>query len=172
IHGTINGKDVWLSDLKNCKIRICDHIGALRMNNIHSCTIITGPITTSLHRSFFFFFFFCFVFIWPSLNNYMFQKKKKKKVHSMMRQCRIHDAKDTKFYIHVNSEPVIENSKGILFGVYGVQYKSLNDQISTSGIDKDVNVWDKVKDFNWFRQQQSPNWSLLPLHERSSNIHI
>ncbi|ETO08081.1 hypothetical protein RFI_29309, partial [Reticulomyxa filosa] len=49
IHGTINGKDVWLSDLKNCKIRICDHIGALRMNNIHSCTIITGPITTSLH---------------------------------------------------------------------------------------------------------------------------
>jgi hypothetical protein len=32
--GSINGKDVVLSNLKNCTISICDHLGAIRINDV------------------------------------------------------------------------------------------------------------------------------------------
>ena len=32
--GSINGKDVVLSNLKNCTVSICDHLGAIRINDV------------------------------------------------------------------------------------------------------------------------------------------
>eukprot|EP00483_Globobulimina_turgida_P012360 UN12383 len=112
----------------NCTISICDYIGALRMNNIKHCTIITGPISSSLHVEY--------------IEN--------STINAIMRQCRIHYCKDTKFYIHVNSEPVIEHSDNVQFAPYNVKYKELNQHWKMAKVDKSINQWDKVKEFNWF----------------------
>eukprot|EP01084_Bolivina_argentea_P071654 130213_1 len=143
--GSINGSDICLSNLTNCTISICDYIGALRMNNIKYCTIITGPIASSLHVEY--------------IEN--------STINSIMRQCRIHYCKNTKFYIHVNSEPVIEYSDNVQFAPYNVRYKELNKHWEQSKVDKDINRWDKVKDFNWFKQQHSPHWTVIPKAERN-----
>eukprot|EP01083_Nonionella_stella_P266696 901829_1 len=115
------------------------------MNNIKYCTIITGPIASSLHVEY--------------IEN--------STINSIMRQCRIHYCKNTKFYIHVNSEPVIEYSDNVQFAPYNVRYKELNKHWEQSKVDKDINRWDKVKDFNWFKQQHSPHWTVIPKAERN-----
>jgi len=143
-NGSVNGSDVCLSNLINCTVSICDHIGALRMNHIKHCTIITGPISSSLHVE--------------HLQN--------STVNAIMRQCRIHHCTNSKFYIHVNSEPVIEHSDNVQFAPYNVRYKELSNDWKQSHVDEQVNQWNKVKDFNWFKQQQSPHWSVIPEHER------
>eukprot|EP01084_Bolivina_argentea_P033907 62697_1 len=143
--GSINGSDVCLSNLVNCTISICDHIGALRMNNIKHCEIICGPISSSLHVEY--------------IEN--------STINAVMRQCRIHHCKDTKFYIHVNSEPVIEHSNNVQFAPYDVRYKELTENWNASEVDRNTNQWNKVKDFNWFKQQQSPHWSIIPQAERN-----
>ena len=147
-YGDINGSDVCLSNLINCTISICDNIGALRMNNIKHCIIITGPISSSLHVEYI----------------------EKSTINSIMRQCRIHYCKDTKFYIHVNSQPVIEYSDNVQFAPYNVKYKELNKNWEKSNVDKNINQWDNVKDFNWFKQQQSPHWSIIPKQERTDVV--
>merc|ERR1712228_57210 len=143
--GSINGSDVCLSNLVNCTVSIVDFIGALRMDNIKHCNVMTGPICSSLHVEY--------------IEN--------STINSIMRQCRIHHCKDTKFYIHVNSEPVIEHSDNVQFAPYNVKYKELSDHWKSSGIDEQINQWNKVKDFNWFKQQQSPHWSIIPEAERN-----
>eukprot|EP00484_Ammonia_sp_Unknown_P030297 CAMPEP_0197033976 /NCGR_PEP_ID=MMETSP1384-20130603/12222_1 /TAXON_ID=29189 /ORGANISM="Ammonia sp." /LENGTH=386 /DNA_ID=CAMNT_0042463843 /DNA_START=33 /DNA_END=1193 /DNA_ORIENTATION=- len=147
-NGSINGSDICLSNLVNCTVSICDHIGALRMNNIKHCTIITGPISSSLHVE--------------HLEN--------STVNAIMRQCRIHYCKDSKFYIHVNSEPVIEHSDNVQFAPYNVRYKELTQDWKKCDVDQKLNQWNKVKDFNWFKQQQSPHWSIIPEAERSEVV--
>ena len=142
--GSINGSDVCLSNLVNCTISICDNIGALRMNNIKHCTILTGPISSSLHVEYI----------------------EKSTIHAIMRQCRIHHCKDTKFYIHVNSEPVIEHSDNVQFAPYIGKYPQLTQNWEKSDVDQNINQWDKVKDFNWFKQQQSPHWNIIPKSDR------
>ena len=143
--GSINGSDVCLSNLVNCTVSICDYIGALRMDNIKHCNVMTGPICSSLHV----------------------EHMEHSTINAIMRQCRIHYCKDTKFYIHVNSEPVIEHSDNVQFAPYNVKYKQLSEHWKASGVDEKVNQWNKVKDFNWFKQQQSPHWSIIPEHERN-----
>jgi len=34
------------------------------------------------------------------------------------------------------------------------------------------NSWFKVDDFNWLRQQHSPNWAVLPETERVAQVKI
>ena len=87
-----------------------------------------------------------------------------------MRQCRIHNATKTCFYIHVNSEPVIEHSEEVMFAPYNVEYNDLNKQWSQCDVDKKVNKWDQVKDFNWFKQTQSPHWSIIREENRIGTV--
>jgi len=144
-NGSVNGSDLCLSNLVNCTVSICDHIGALRMDNIKHCTIITGPISSSLHV----------------------EHIENSTINAVMRQCRIHYCNDTKFYIHCNSEPVIEHSDNVQFAPYNVRYKELTQHWKQSDVDQEVNRWDQVKDFNWFKQQQSPHWRILSEAERN-----
>ena len=87
-----------------------------------------------------------------------------------MRQCRIHNAMKTQFYIHVNSEPVIEHSDDVSFAPYNIEYNDLIKQWNERDVDKNSNKWDKVKDFNWFKQSQSPHWSIIPQQNRLDTI--
>jgi len=145
--GSINGSDIVISNLKNCVISICDNVGALRLNNLSHCKIYVGPISSSMLV-------------------YGIQ-------HSLVmiatRQCRIHSATETDFYLQVNSNPIIEHSSSVRFGPYSFSYPEIDRQFETSGLDLDTNSWAHVKDFNWHRTQHSPNWTVIPEKDRVTN---
>jgi len=146
--GSINGSDVVLSNLQNCSISICDNIGALRMNNLSHCKLYIGPVASSM----------------------LVDKISYSTVVVAIRQCRIHTATNTDFYLHVNSDPIIEHSHSLRFAPYCFQYPEFDGQFLKSGLDKLTNTWYQVKDFNWHRQQHSPNWTLIPEGEKVKDI--
>lgn len=146
--GSINGKDVVLSNLKNCTISICDHLGAIRINDVSNCKIYIGPVASSL----------------------LVEKIVDSVVFIALRQCRIHSATETDFYLLANSDPIIEHSSGLRFAPYTFEYSELNSHFEASHLNKEVNLWNQVKDFNWLRQQQSPNWSIIPVAHRIKSI--
>lgn len=60
------------------------------------------------------------------------------------------------------------------FAPYPYQEVLPTDQLLTlfvaAGLRPEKNLFDHVKDFNWLRQQQSPNWRLLDASEIRQGI--
>lgn len=88
-------------------------------------------------------------------------------------QVRIHNSKDCEFRLRVRSNPIIEDSTRLKFG-------PINAQQNKAGIDGDRfglfvqeiegfcaenGSWKAISDFNWIKEEPSPNWytSLLRL---------
>ncbi|KAI8074602.1 tubulin binding cofactor C-domain-containing protein [Gongronella butleri] len=60
-------------------------------------------------------------------------------------QFRMHDAHDVALWLHVGSHPIMEDSKEVAVGA--------NPFVNSPG-----NCVLKMEDFNWLKQQASPNW--------------
>lgn len=73
------------------------------------------------------------------------------------RQLRIHDATKCQFYCRVASGPIIERCQAVEFA-----------PLSSSENDgkEDDNLWNKVEDFGWIKQEHSPNWSVIEEKDR------
>lgn len=78
------------------------------------------------------------------------------------RQLRIHTSKAVDSYIHTASHPVIEHCSRLRFAPYPPLPPPLD-----ADLDAGANMWSHVDDFDWLKQQQSPNWSVLPEGERA-----
>ncbi|CAD8085507.1 unnamed protein product [Paramecium sonneborni] len=63
-----------------------------------------------------------------------------------MHQLRIHDTIDCSFIIYVTSNPIIERCSKLSFTKLGT---------------KENNLFDQVQDFNWLKQEKSPNFSII-----------
>ncbi|CAD8077048.1 unnamed protein product [Paramecium primaurelia] len=63
-----------------------------------------------------------------------------------MHQLRIHDTVDCAFIIYVTSNPIIERCSKLSFSRLG---------------NKDFNLFDQVQDFNWLKQEKSPNFTIV-----------
>lgn len=141
----INQKDILLSKMKNCTVRILGCPGTVHLVNIDNCTILSGPSSTS-------------VFIELSKNS---------KVVMAAQQFRIHKTESTDFYIHVTSRAIIEDCKNVRFAPYALNYENLEDHYKLSGLDKETNNWQLVNDFNWLTtSKKSPNWDVIPENDR------
>lgn len=136
------GSDLHISNCENCIFYIEDHVGALRMDRIKSCTIYVAAVSGSVHID------FCenCTFIFNS------------------RQLRIHDATFTDFYLHVQSGPIIERSSSLRFGQNEVETVK-TPQFEKAGLDISRNLWYDVQDFNWLKTQHSPNWCTIDKNE-------
>jgi hypothetical protein len=73
------------------------------------------------------------------------------------RQLRIHDATKCQFYCRVASGPIIERCQAVEFAPL---LSSENDG------KEDDNLWNKVEDFGWIKQEHSPNWSVIEEKDR------
>ncbi|KAK6636076.1 hypothetical protein RUM43_009728 [Polyplax serrata] len=136
----INKKDVLLADLKNCSVELYGNPSTLHMTNMDNCQVFSGPITTS-------------VFV---------ERVKDSSLHLACQQLRIHETVNTNIYAHITSKAIIEDSKDVRFGIYKLNYEGLEDDYRSSGLNREVNNWDKVDDFNWLAiDKPSPNWSTL-----------
>ena len=83
------------------------------------------------------------------------------------RQMRIHDARNgTAFYLRTKSRPIIEHSTGVGFAPFTFSYDGSEDALARAGMEPDPGTWREVDDFGWIKQQQSPNWRIIPEEER------
>ncbi|KAF9959340.1 hypothetical protein BGZ70_008873 [Mortierella alpina] len=85
---------------------------------------------------------------------------------------RMHTSKDMDIYLHVTSEPIIEDCTEMRFAPYGqiLPSEQLERLFEAAQLNPARNYFDRVKDFNWLRQQQSPNWRLLDPSEMKPEI--
>ena len=72
------------------------------------------------------------------------------------RQLRVHDATKCQFYCRVASGPIIERCKAVEFAPL-----SSSSENGEEVEQEEENLWNKVEDFGWIKQEQSPNWSVI-----------
>lgn len=146
--GSIGGSDVVLSDLDTCSVSLKDISTALRVNKLSKCVVVSGPVSGS--------------FFVEGASDCVFV--------IASRQVRIHEAHNCDFYLAVMSKPIIEHSANLRFAPYPLEYPELDGQLAAAGLvpARANELWNDVQDFNWLRQQHSPNWSELLPQDRQS----
>lgn len=143
--GEVTGKDIGLYSLKSCTVRIFGSPSTVHITDSNNCTILIGPVSTS-------------VFIENCSNcNFVIA----------CQQARIHSTFESNFYLHVTSKAIIEDCKDVGLAPYNWQYPNIDEHFAMANIDKNVNNWNDINDFNWLvANVQSPNWSVIAEEER------
>lgn len=136
----VNGKDIQLCNLVNCVVAIHGNPSTVHIIDCKNSRIACGPVSTS-------------VFI-DKCSDSVFQL--------FCQQLRVHNTYDCTFHLHVCTRGIIEDSSRLKFGVYEFVYDQLEADILKSKLNRSINNWDKIEDFNWLvKNKQSPNWQLL-----------
>ncbi|KAJ0810240.1 putative cyclase-associated protein CAP/septum formation inhibitor MinC [Helianthus annuus] len=89
-----------LSDLTNCEVRLKGCFWTLFINRLKNCKIYAGPVLGSI--------------LIEEVEGCLFV--------AASHQIRIHDAKESDFYLRCRSRPIIERSSGIRFAPYRLCY--------------------------------------------------
>ncbi|CAG8463007.1 8989_t:CDS:2 [Funneliformis caledonium] len=134
--------DFHISNLQSCFINlVCKNviIGAIHIKGLKDCVIIAGPVGSSI--------------LINDCENCV--------LVVACHQFRIHTSKQMNVYLHVTSYPIIEDCNSIKFAPYTLSIPGLDKMFEAAKLDQNNNKYDKVEDFNWLRQQASPNWNLL-----------
>ncbi|PAA81023.1 hypothetical protein BOX15_Mlig005482g2, partial [Macrostomum lignano] len=142
---SVANKDILLSDLADCTIKVLSHPATLHLNGLTNCTILCGPV----HRS------------------VLIEKCTDFTLVVACHQLRLHSSTRCKLYLHVTSTPIIEYSNDVLIAPYNFNYANLSDHVTLSGLNWHRNQWDQVQDFNHLAGHvASPNWSIMPETDR------
>eukprot|EP01051_Picozoa_sp_SAG22_P006453 SAG22_NODE_423_length_10665_cov_7.110543_6_plen_590_part_00 len=124
--GSIAGQPFVGDGLTDCKVLILDHCAQVQLDDLTRCTVTVGPCEDS-------------IFIRNAVDC---------EVHAIGRQIRTRDCVNCKFYLHVPTDPVIENVHGCEIGEFHSQWPGLDDQFVAAGLDRGAeNKWDKIYDF-------------------------
>ncbi|KAF9360930.1 hypothetical protein BGX34_007408 [Mortierella sp. NVP85] len=152
---TVEPKDVALTNLTDCTINLVHHaipLGAIHIKNLKRCTLVIPPVSGSI----------------------LLHDCEGCTLIGACHQSRMHTSTNMDIYLHVTSEPIIEDCTDMRFAPYPYNDILPTDQLgqlfSASNLNPDVNYYDRVKDFNWLRQQKSPNWRLLEPQEIRNGI--
>ncbi|KAH0948303.1 hypothetical protein HN011_012513 [Eciton burchellii] len=136
----VNKNDILLSDLIRCTIRIYGTPSTLHMVNLKNCTILVGPVTSSVFAH--------------NCDECVFA--------FACQQLRLHSSTDCTIYLHVTSRAIIEDCTKIYVAPYNWSYEDQTNHFNLAGLDQKVNNWNCIDDFNWLSsEKQSPNWSIL-----------
>lgn len=144
----IHKRDVLLSHLTNCRVRLYGSPSTLHLKHIDSCEILCGPVSSS-------------VFV---------DQCKSSTLAFPCQQLRTHNTTDTQVYLHVTSRAIIEDCRGVSFAPFTWSYPALEEDFATSGLDHERNNWSQVDDFNWLAAgTPSPNWTVILEADRKTN---
>ncbi|KAH7052679.1 tubulin binding cofactor C-domain-containing protein [Linnemannia elongata] len=142
-------KDVALTNLTDCTINLVHTLplGAIHIKNLKRCVLVIPPVSGSI----------------------LLHDCEGCTLIGACHQSRMHTSTNMDIYLHVTSEPIIEDCTDMRFAPYPYEEVLPSDQLLTlfvaAGLRPEKNLFDHVKDFNWLRQQQSPNWRLLDASE-------
>lgn len=135
----VNGKDMELDSLDTCEVTVRGCPATLFARRLKNCHIRCGPVATS-------------VFV---------EECEGCTFHVACQQLRVHDSHKCEFRVHIQARSIIEDSKELLFAKYDFAYDGDERDWCASRLDRNVNNWNKVDDFNWLAADQpSPNWKL------------
>ncbi|XP_075224904.1 tubulin-binding cofactor C [Lycorma delicatula] len=141
----VDGKDVEISLLHDCTVVLFGTPSTLHVTNTDKCKIFSGPVSTS-------------VFV-ENCNDCT--------LVFPCQQLRVHTTRNTKFYIHVTSRAIIEDSDQVQFAPFNWHYEGIKEHFKHAGLDTDRNNWNLVDDFNWLALDvPSPNWKIIDASER------
>lgn len=140
----VDHKDVTLARLRSCVVRIFGCPSTVHMTDLQSCVVFTGPVCTS-------------VFV---------DTCKDCKLVVMCQQLRTHSTTDTDIYLHVTSRAIIEDCNKVRFAPFNWSYRGIEQHYTQSGLNRDVNNWCDIDDFNWLAKTKSPNWQIVNEEER------
>lgn len=76
-------------------------------------------------------------------------------------QLRIHNTTNTRFGIFTSSKGIIEDTTNVLFKRYNYHYEGIEEDIRACDREGKENQWKEIQDFNWLKQEASPNFALL-----------
>ena len=145
--GQITNNDVLLQDLTDCRVQILGTPSTVHVTGLTRCRVILGPVRTS-------------VFVDDCCDC---------EFVLACQQLRTHRTNNSSFYIHVTSKAIIEDCAGVRFAPYGLEYDGLEADFGESGLNRRVNNWNDVDDFNLlYSEEKSPNWRLIRENERET----
>mmetsp|Transcript_37368 Transcript_37368/g.62898 ORF Transcript_37368/g.62898 Transcript_37368/m.62898 type:complete len:440 (+) Transcript_37368:188-1507(+) len=134
-----------LEDLKDTTVWLCGPMRALFIHRVQNCHIYTGPVRGAM----------------------LIEDVRACTVMVAAHQIRIHGAVESDFYLHSRSNPIVEHCTGVRFAPYNMYYTGLRTHKRAAGLAEANDLWQQVHDFGWLRATHSPNWSVLPLEERT-----
>ncbi|XP_007890647.2 tubulin-specific chaperone C [Callorhinchus milii] len=140
----INGKDVLLSRLSNCVVKLLGSPNTLHIKNVTDTKVLCGPVSTS-------------VFVDQSVGCTF---------AVACQQLRTHNTKDANVYLHVTSRAIIEDCTGVSFAPFNWKYEGIEKDFELAGLDRTKNNWNNIDDFNWLASDHSPNWRVLAEESR------
>eukprot|EP00927_Polykrikos_kofoidii_P034108 TRINITY_DN28938_c0_g1_i1.p1 TRINITY_DN28938_c0_g1~~TRINITY_DN28938_c0_g1_i1.p1 ORF type:complete len:425 (+),score=92.46 TRINITY_DN28938_c0_g1_i1:61-1335(+) len=162
--GEVDGRDVTLRSLRNCRVLLLDRIGALHCHDLESCELVLGAVGSSA----------------------LLYGCRDCSLTMATKQLRLHDSERIAMHLRTLSGPVVERCRRILVAPFDLRYPGVEahvaaaslgclglgvgDAVGPSGDDShfgsgsDVvgGAWSDVQDFNWHKRQASPNWRLVP----------
>ncbi|CAE7040628.1 Tbcc [Symbiodinium natans] len=151
--GDLEGRDVSLRDLEDCRIVLLDRVGALHVQQLTRCEVVVGAVSSSalIH--------FC-----------------KDCVFTLaVKQLRLHDSEKVALHLHTLSGPIIETSKRIAFAPLDLNWDTGADLLTAASLGSssgEDGVWSEVQDFNWLKRQASPNWRVVPPGRRRAPLSL
>ncbi|KAL4454953.1 hypothetical protein ABPG74_006335 [Tetrahymena malaccensis] len=75
-------------------------------------------------------------------------------------QLRIHNSVSTHFQIFSTSKSIIEHCTSMTFSPYKHTYEKFEQHFNECGMKGKENQWRDIQDFNWLKQEASPNFVL------------
>ncbi|KAF7287250.1 hypothetical protein GWI33_002069 [Rhynchophorus ferrugineus] len=107
------------------------------LEKLTNCKIFTGPISTSIFAE--------------NCQNCTFV--------IACQQLRLHSSRNIDIYLHVTSRAIMEDCTEISIAPYNWLYENIDEHFAESGLDRLVNNWRSIDDFNWLNmEKRSPNW--------------
>ncbi|KAF3547230.1 hypothetical protein DY000_02009204 [Brassica cretica] len=128
----------------SCQVKLIGAVNALFVHGLRNWSVYAGPVIGSI--------------LIDDVEDSVFVMAS--------HQIRIHRAKKCDLYL---SRPIIEDSNGIRFAPYSLDYEGIEEDLKT---EEETESWANVDDFLWLRAVHSPNWSVLPEEERLSLVSI
>jgi len=141
----VEARDVSLEHMTRCRVEIQGPPSTLHMSTITNCTILSGPVSTSV----------------------MLDGCTSSTLSISCQQMRTHRTYNTDIYLHTTAKAILEDCENVRVAPYTWDYLGLEGDFVTSGLDREVNHWKEIGDFNWLAlDKPSPHWSVLPEGER------
>jgi len=144
----VEAKDVSLEHMNRCRVEIQGPASTLHISNIINCTILSGPVSTSV----------------------MVDGCSSSTLSISCQQMRTHRTYNTDIYLHTTARAILEDCDNVRVAPYTWDYLGMDGDFVKAGLDKGINHWKEVGDFNWLAlDRPSPHWSLLPEGERRTD---
>jgi hypothetical protein len=136
--------DFALQNLTGCEVQLLSASTALWIRGLKDCKVFAVPVKGSIYVT----------------------ECEGCTLYLGARQLRIHTSKRVDFYVHASSHPILEHCTALRFAPYPSLPTKLEGAFATAGLTKEQNEWQLVDDFDWLKATHSPNWAVLPEHER------